>query len=112
MKCTRKSIGFPLSTEHSRPLTAHVQHNTTQQPKDIEALAARIGKDNEQVAKQIKALEETNPMLGLRGCRLGLLYPEISEMQVRSSALVVVVVVVFIVVMACARLCPLFGVRP
>lgn len=39
------------------------------------------------MTKQIKALEETNPMLGLRGCRLGLLYPEISEMQVRPSAL-------------------------
>lgn len=36
------------------------------------------------VTKQIKALEEVNPMLGLRGCRLGILYPEISEMQVSA----------------------------
>lgn len=58
------------------------KHNTHQQPKDIEALAKRIGKDAGAVHKQIQALEEVNPMLGLRGCRLGLLYPEISEMQV------------------------------
>ncbi len=36
------------------------------------------------MTKQIKALEEVNPMLGLRGCRLGILYPEISEMQVSA----------------------------
>lgn len=32
----------------------------------------------------IKALEEVNPMLGFRGCRLSVLYPEITEMQVRA----------------------------
>jgi pyruvate,orthophosphate dikinase len=34
--------------------------------------------------ERIKALHETNPMLGTRGCRLGLLWPEIYEMQVRA----------------------------
>ncbi len=33
---------------------------------------------------RVEALHEVNPMLGLRGCRLGLLYPEINEMQVRA----------------------------
>jgi pyruvate, orthophosphate dikinase len=38
------------------------------------------------MAQRIKALREANPMLGTRGCRLGLLYPEIYEMQVRAIA--------------------------
>ena len=37
-----------------------------------------------QMAQRIRALREANPMLGTRGCRLGLLYPEIYEMQVRA----------------------------
>ena len=36
------------------------------------------------VRKRIRALQESNPMLGTRGCRLGLMYPEIYEMQVRA----------------------------
>jgi pyruvate,orthophosphate dikinase len=40
--------------------------------------------DSEEMARRIRALRETNPMLGMRGCRLGLLYPEIYEMQVRA----------------------------
>jgi pyruvate, orthophosphate dikinase len=36
------------------------------------------------MAQRIRALREANPMLGTRGCRLGLLYPEIYEMQVRA----------------------------
>ncbi|KAM3569095.1 hypothetical protein VYU27_008795 [Nannochloropsis oceanica] len=51
---------------------------------DIAALAKRIGKDVTVVASKIKALEEVNPMLGLRGCRLGLAFPEITEMQARA----------------------------
>ena len=35
---------------------------------------------------RIRALHETNPMLGTRGCRLGLMFPEIYEMQVRAIA--------------------------
>ena len=35
---------------------------------------------------RIRALHETNPMLGTRGCRLGLMYPEIYEMQIRAIA--------------------------
>jgi pyruvate,orthophosphate dikinase len=40
--------------------------------------------ESEEMARRIRALRETNPMLGMRGCRLGLLYPEIYEMQVRA----------------------------
>jgi pyruvate,orthophosphate dikinase len=40
--------------------------------------------DSAEMVKRIKDLHEANPMLGTRGCRLGLLYPEIYEMQVRA----------------------------
>jgi pyruvate,orthophosphate dikinase len=39
---------------------------------------------DERVAARIRALQESNPMLGTRGCRLGLMFPEIYEMQVRA----------------------------
>ncbi len=38
----------------------------------------------EQLLRRVQDLHEVNPMLGLRGCRLGILYPEITEMQVRA----------------------------
>jgi pyruvate, orthophosphate dikinase len=38
----------------------------------------------ERLRERIRALQESNPMLGTRGCRLGLLWPEIYEMQVRA----------------------------
>ena len=38
----------------------------------------------ESMLRQVDALREVNPMLGLRGCRLGILYPEVNEMQVRA----------------------------
>jgi pyruvate, orthophosphate dikinase len=40
--------------------------------------------ESEEMARRIRALRESNPMLGMRGCRLGLVYPEIYEMQVRA----------------------------
>ncbi|MCJ7745221.1 MAG: pyruvate, phosphate dikinase, partial [Actinobacteria bacterium] len=44
---------------------------------------AEIGKD-ERYLKSVKSLREANPMLGLRGCRLGITNPEIYQMQVRA----------------------------
>jgi pyruvate,orthophosphate dikinase len=41
---------------------------------------------DERMRARIRALHEANPMLGLRGCRLGLVYPEIYEMQIRAIA--------------------------
>ena len=43
-----------------------------------------LGPGQERIATRIRALREVNPMLGTRGCRLGILYPEIYEMQVRA----------------------------
>jgi len=53
-------------------------------PKAIEDLARNMGISKEKVEEKILSLEETNPMLGLRGCRLGILIPEITEMQARA----------------------------
>jgi pyruvate,orthophosphate dikinase len=52
--------------------------------KDIEALAADMGFDVEDMITIIQGLEEFNPMLGHRGCRLAITYPEIAEMQTRA----------------------------
>ncbi|HEU4400693.1 MAG TPA: pyruvate, phosphate dikinase [Candidatus Polarisedimenticolia bacterium] len=51
---------------------------------DQRALAARLHLPQETVSRRIARLEEANPMLGHRGCRLCLTYPEILEMQVRA----------------------------
>ncbi|MEN3045472.1 MAG: pyruvate, phosphate dikinase [Candidatus Hydrothermales bacterium] len=56
-------------------------------PKDEESmrkLAQRTGKSLEDIKKITEALKEMNPMLGHRGCRLGITYPEITEMQARA----------------------------
>ena len=53
-------------------------------PRDAEAqraLAAQLGLAPDVVEERIHALSEVNPMLGCRGCRLGILHPEITEMQ-------------------------------
>jgi pyruvate,orthophosphate dikinase len=47
-------------------------------------LAAKMGVPVEKIKQRVKELHEFNPMLGLRGCRLGIVYPEITEMQVRA----------------------------
>jgi pyruvate,orthophosphate dikinase len=52
--------------------------------EDVRAVAAATGLDADKLMARAKALHETNPMLGHRGCRLGVAYPEIYEMQVRA----------------------------
>jgi len=52
--------------------------------KAIEELAKNMGVSAEKVEEKIASLAEVNPMLGLRGCRLGILIPEITEMQARA----------------------------
>ena len=51
---------------------------------DIEALAKAQGKTVEHIKNIISALHEFNPMMGHRGCRLAVTYPEIAEMQTRA----------------------------
>jgi pyruvate, orthophosphate dikinase len=52
--------------------------------EDVEAVAKATGLDAAKLMRRAKELHETNPMLGHRGCRLGVSYPEIYEMQVRA----------------------------
>jgi pyruvate,orthophosphate dikinase len=47
-------------------------------------VAGKLGVSPEVIAERVKALHEFNPMLGFRGCRLGIVYPEITEMQCRA----------------------------
>ncbi len=47
-------------------------------------LAASLGLSRQDLNRIVSALRETNPMLGHRGCRLGIVYPEITEMQARA----------------------------
>src|SRR5678809_488445 len=50
----------------------------------VRDLASATGRTVEQVHARIEELKESNPMLGHRGCRLGITYPEITEMQARA----------------------------
>ena len=52
--------------------------------KGQKEVAKELGIDVKIVKERVEALHEFNPMLGFRGCRLGLLYPEITEMQARA----------------------------
>jgi pyruvate,orthophosphate dikinase len=59
------------------PLHEFVPHTE----KDQQEMAQRLGVSVEQVSQRVKQLHEFNPMLGHRGCRLGITYPELVEMQ-------------------------------
>lgn len=50
----------------------------------INELAKELDVDSKLLLKKIEDLSEHNPMMGLRGCRLGIIYPEITEMQIRT----------------------------
>lgn len=52
--------------------------------KELNHLASHCGVSTEDIRARIEALHEFNPMLGHRGCRLGIAYPEITEMQARA----------------------------
>ena len=52
--------------------------------EQIQELAEQVGQNKTDIEKRIAGLHELNPMLGHRGCRLGIVYPEITEMQARA----------------------------
>jgi pyruvate, orthophosphate dikinase len=62
------------------PLHEFVPHERQKQ----EELAKKIGVEVDVVIRRVEQLHESNPMLGHRGCRLAITYPEILEMQVRA----------------------------
>jgi phosphohistidine swiveling domain-containing protein len=62
------------------PLHEFLPHDHASQ----QSLAEKTGIDAAKIAQRVKDLHEFNPMLGHRGCRLGIAYPEITEMQARA----------------------------
>jgi pyruvate, orthophosphate dikinase len=52
--------------------------------EDIAEVAAAMGEDPKKLANRARELAEFNPMLGFRGCRIAIAYPEIAEMQARA----------------------------
>jgi pyruvate,orthophosphate dikinase len=62
------------------PLHEFLPHDAKGQAE----VAAKLGVAADVIADRVKALHEFNPMLGFRGCRLGIVYPEITEMQCRA----------------------------
>ena len=52
--------------------------------EDMQALAKVVNKPVEKIREITEGLSEVNPMLGFRGCRLSIVYPEITEMQVKA----------------------------
>ena len=62
------------------PLHEFLPHGDT----ELAAVAAALGTDVEAMRRRAGELAEANPMLGHRGCRLGITYPEIYEMQARA----------------------------
>ena len=62
------------------PLHEFVPHESEQQRE----LANELGVPLAEIKEKVEALHESNPMLGHRGCRLGITYPEIYEMQVEA----------------------------
>ena len=52
--------------------------------EEMAEVAREVGIDTLKVKQRVQQLHESNPMLGLRGCRLGIAYPEIAEMQARA----------------------------
>jgi pyruvate,orthophosphate dikinase len=73
--------GFPVTIRLiDPPLHEFVPHDREKQ----EELARKIGVDVETIVRRVEQLHESNPMLGHRGCRLSITYPEILEMQVQA----------------------------
>jgi pyruvate,orthophosphate dikinase len=62
------------------PLHEFLPHGET----EIAEVAAAMGTDPQKLAHRAKELAEFNPMLGFRGCRIAIAYPEIAEMQARA----------------------------
>ncbi len=62
------------------PLHEFLPHEAGEQ----QALADALGLPLQRVRERVEALREINPMLGFRGCRLGIVFPEITEMQARA----------------------------
>ena len=73
--------GFPVTIRTlDPPLHEFLPHGDD----EIDDLAKKMGIKSKLLHEKIDNLHESNPMLGFRGCRLGIIYPEITEMQARA----------------------------
>ena len=73
--------GFPVNIRLlDPPLHEFVPHDQAGQ----EVMAKEMGVSVEEIQKRVNSLAENNPMLGHRGCRLGITFPEITAMQTRA----------------------------
>lgn len=73
--------GFPVTI---RLLDPPLHEFLPQEKKQIEELAKTMNVRPAELVRKVEELHELNPMLGHRGCRLGVTYPEINEMQARA----------------------------
>jgi pyruvate, orthophosphate dikinase len=77
----RAMKGYPVTIRTlDPPLHEFLPHDDRGQ----EEMGKEMGVSKQVIAERVKALHEFNPMLGFRGCRLGIVYPEITEMQARA----------------------------
>ncbi len=81
-----------IKTMEGRPVTIRLldpplnEFIQAEDEKALKALAKKLGINKKDLAVKVAALDEHNPMLGHRGCRLAITYPEIYEMQVEAIA--------------------------
>lgn len=85
----RKAAKGTLKVMDGKPLTFRLMdpplHEFVPQTEDKQReVAKERGLDFETLRKRIESMHEVNPMMGLRGVRLGVMYPEITEMQFRA----------------------------
>ena len=77
----REMDGLPVTI---RTLDPPLHEFLPHEQAEMRQLAKQLHISFEQVKARVEGLREANPMLGLRGCRLGIVYPEITEMQARA----------------------------
>uniref|UniRef100_A0A7C3NE07 Pyruvate, phosphate dikinase n=1 Tax=candidate division WOR-3 bacterium TaxID=2052148 RepID=A0A7C3NE07_UNCW3 len=77
----RAMDGYPVVI---RTLDPPLHEFLPKEESQIKILASKMGISVDILEQKIESLKEANPMLGHRGCRLGITYPEITEMQTRA----------------------------
>lgn len=73
--------GYPVTI---RTLDPPLHEFLPHEEPEVRELAEKMGISFDKLMGRIESLREANPMLGFRGCRLGIQYPEITEMQARA----------------------------